>query len=102
MCLHRNVMIVCGVIHPGHPMFFTVNCNIDQWLALLKSSKWAFPLKGIHLPLRIDNYIQRGLFNEFLEDLVGNNWFYGPLLAILINLGGIKMFLYIATGSLIA
>ena len=40
-------------------------------------------------PLRSDDYILRGLFDEFLEGpfgiLIGS---YGPLLAILINLVG--------------
>ena len=46
MCLRRNVMIVIGVIHPGHPMFFTINCmyNIEkhEMVCFAKTSKWAF------------------------------------------------------------
>ena len=55
MCLCRNVMIVCGVIHPGHPMFFTVNCmcNIEkhEMACFAKNQqKWALHniIIGIH------------------------------------------------------
>ena len=79
MCLSRNVMIVCGVIYPGHPMFFTVNCmcNIEKH-EIAYFAKKTFPLI-LYAP--IEDF-QSGLFKpmSFLRMLLTiNNWFYGPL-----------------------
>ena len=79
MCLHRNVMIMCGVIHPGHPICFspTVNCicniEIHEMVCFAKNQQMGFSIiycnrHTSHI-IRSDNYIQRGPFS-FLRVLL--------------------------------